>query len=193
MAIHTIDGKTVSPDVKIGDQSQGVVNTMPVNEGNVNNVPQILVGRQTDGFGTGIDYGIKVSQQGIDVRTATNDQLVMSSAFNMFKIVGVYTLDIYHDGTSGTSQFASITHNLGYVPAIVPYVGANGTGFYNPLPYIAAYGYSATPGVGLTISRIAFCEVVTSTYMQFNVIVSGGAATARTYNFKVFAFKETMS
>lgn len=39
---------------------------------------RMLFGFQKDGWGVGKDFGIKISQEGIDVTTATDDQLIFS-------------------------------------------------------------------------------------------------------------------
>lgn len=49
-------------------------------------------------------WGIKISKPGIDVKTATDSQLVMSSEFNMLKTAKV-------GSTTG-----NVAHDLAYVP-----------------------------------------------------------------------------
>jgi hypothetical protein len=54
-------------------------------------------------------WGIKVSKPGIDVKTATPDQLVMNSEYLSLKIA--------HSAlTTGDGTY---THNLGYAPAFI--------------------------------------------------------------------------
>ena len=53
------------------------------------------------------NYGIKVSKAGYDVLSASDDQLVMSSKFNMLKTSAVGTI-------SGSGNYA---HGLSYTPA----------------------------------------------------------------------------
>ena len=77
------------------------------------NEENIDTGSPTQNFGD--DYGIKVSKEGYDVLTATDDQLVFSSSF--------FTEIIHKKGSfSPTSNIQdSITHNLGYVPSAMVY------------------------------------------------------------------------
>jgi hypothetical protein len=84
---------------------------------------RILIGYQKAGFGTK-DLGIKVSQEGYDVKTATDAQLVMSSAFNAFKIVlsGTVTLTVPDPMISHTTYTATIPHGLSTAPAFQAYV-----------------------------------------------------------------------
>lgn len=91
MALHDIEGEVRSVDRNHSPLNAGSTWINPVVDGNENNLPQILIGRQTDGFGTGYDVGMKVAKQGNDVRTAANDELIFSTAFNNFKIVATGT------------------------------------------------------------------------------------------------------
>jgi hypothetical protein len=52
------------------------------------------------------DYGIKVSKEGYDVRTCSDDQLVMSSTFNLLKT----------KATGVKTPAGDIAHGLSYVP-----------------------------------------------------------------------------
>ena len=40
---------------------------------------RMIIGYQKDGWGSGKDFGIKISQEGVDVRTATEEQLLFST------------------------------------------------------------------------------------------------------------------
>ena len=57
---------------------------------------RVLVGYDKDGFGTGKDWGIKVSKSGYDVLTAADTNLVMSSAFNNLKVYATGTATLPH-------------------------------------------------------------------------------------------------
>lgn len=43
---------------------------------------RMIIGYQKDGWGTGKDFGIKISKQGFDVGTATDDQLLFKMDMN---------------------------------------------------------------------------------------------------------------
>jgi len=66
------------------------------------------------------DYGARVSKTGYDVKTATDTQLVYSSAFNNFKVyaAGTTTLTL----TGGAQNHVDVSHSLGYVPAFIVFV-----------------------------------------------------------------------
>ena len=74
---------------------------------------RILIGKKEDG-----KYAIKVSAPGYDVNTATDEQLVMSSDWNMWKII--------HEGiVNVTPRSTPITlsgNNIGYLMDIAVYV-----------------------------------------------------------------------
>lgn len=99
---------------------------------------RIIIGRKEDG-----GYSIKVSAAGYDVNTATDDQLVMNSDWNMWKIV--------HSGStqslttfSAKKRNAVITlnsTNIGYVADIcIPIRNAT-------VPMATLFSYNAKPQV----------------------------------------------
>jgi len=67
-----------------------------------------------------LNYGIKVTRAGYS--TSTNDprQLLMSSAYPMFKYHNEYTVSATFNPGDQTAT-ASVTHGLGYVPAFMAY------------------------------------------------------------------------
>jgi hypothetical protein len=69
------------------------------------------------------DYGMKVSRQGIDVKTCSDSQLLWSSSFRMPLVIQTGTYGI----SDPTSTQTIVTHNLGYTPICFPLV--NGFNF----------------------------------------------------------------
>jgi len=67
------------------------------------------------------DHGIKVSEEGYDVKTADNINLSMKLDLTMLKVALSGSVDLAGDQT--------IAHNLGYVPQFLVYVW-NGTKCY---------------------------------------------------------------
>lgn len=65
-------------DTATGIMTLGSTGVIKVSDG-VND--RVLLGYQLNGFGTGKNYGFKVSREGYDVDTATDAQLIMSSKF----------------------------------------------------------------------------------------------------------------
>lgn len=127
MAVHSLNGETTGGDVRQAPLNAGNTWINPRTE-NSDSVPQILIGYQEDGFGDGINYGIKVSQFGYDVNEASDSQLIMSSAFNNFKISATGTIRVYKSANSSwavnyvdlTSLFASASN-----PAILVFADYN--------------------------------------------------------------------
>jgi len=64
------------------------------------------------------DYGIKISKQGTDVKTADQDDLVLSSEFPFLlaDIVADVTLEV---PVGPGTDVVEISHNYGYVPVFV--------------------------------------------------------------------------
>lgn len=67
------------------------------------------------------DYGIKISQAGFAVQTATARQLAFSSKYKMFKeyLSGTGTLSL---GGASTDASVTINHALGYKPGFFIFV-----------------------------------------------------------------------
>lgn len=82
-----------------------------------NGFDRIIIGRQEDG-----SYSVKVSADGYDVNTATDDQLVMSSDWKMWKIVnsGSANFDYTQMRRSGTLNLTSTY--IGYTSDIFIYL-----------------------------------------------------------------------
>lgn len=151
---------------------------------------RVLTGFQKDGFGDGKDYGIKVSQEGFDVRTATDDQLVMSSGFNMFKIVDTGTAS-YSGGSiaSGSKDTVTIPHSLSDTPAFLIYTtspaifGHGGGLVQTPLMYAVS---------GTSVINLYGRADTSNLYIDFlNVSASTQDLTGFTWNFKYYILVET--
>lgn len=68
-----------------------------------------------------MNYGIKVSQEGYDVKTASDTQFVFSSKFGTWASACISVSgSASGNDSSGTIDF-SIAHNLGYTPFILIY------------------------------------------------------------------------
>ncbi len=66
-----------------------------------------------------MNYGIKVSTTGVDVREQTDKNLSFTTKYGGMKILRSGTLSVTTDGSgNGTSSYA---HNLGFAPAYIAY------------------------------------------------------------------------
>ncbi len=61
------------------------------------------------------DFGFKVSQDGYDVKTANDRQLIFKTDSTLLKV--------FASGTSAlSSEWTEVAHNLGYVPQFLVYI-----------------------------------------------------------------------
>lgn len=169
MGLHSVDGQNLAFDRNHSPLNAGSTWVNPVRDGNSNNVPQILIGYQKNGFGTNKDYGIKVSKPTKDVRTAGNSDLVMSSAFNMFKIVSTGTLTAYYTASTGSST-TTLNHGLGFVPTFTTYTDVAGAGLlFDPMPYTL---YSFVTGA---LQEYVYGETATGDIFNIQWLVPPGS------------------
>lgn len=63
------------------------------------------------------DYGIKVSKEGFDIETASDDNLAFSSGFNHLKLHASGSVDISLADGETVSDPVAVQHDLGYKPA----------------------------------------------------------------------------
>jgi len=84
-------------------------------------VSQNTIKTGTTSGASSTDYGFRISKDGYDVKTATNDQLVISSSF--------FTAIVHLKGSADSSSdlfTLSVSHNLGYVPNALVYCKKTG-------------------------------------------------------------------
>lgn len=124
--------------------------------------PRVLLGYQADGFGTGQDYGIKVSQNGSNVLDAPASDLIMSSQFNNFKIISTGTVSVnkaandeYETGSVDLSGVEEITTT----PAILVWADYNNE--------LLPTSYATATGAYAGYNQIAFNYEVDSTPTLF--------------------------
>lgn len=117
-------------------------------------VPQVLMGNQPT-FGE----GFYVTKDGVDVTTNTDPaQFIFNSNQNVFKIVGSGTYPA--QTTTAPTTTNTITHSLGFVPAVLMYTFVSG--LYRPVPYTqmntadGTLSYHVTYSVDATSLNIIF-------------------------------------
>lgn len=79
-------------------------------------VNRIILGRLPDG-----SYGMKVSQEGVDVTEATDAELILDTSNNLFKIVDTGELTVTK-AVNSESAVGSVSHDLGYAPLVIAFV-----------------------------------------------------------------------
>lgn len=84
-----------------------------------NGVPQIDFGQLEDGTS-----GMKVSEDGTNVLTADNEELVFNSAQNVFKIIykGTSSIPSFVTGTGQSASLVTIPHGQSFTPIVQVYV-----------------------------------------------------------------------
>lgn len=143
-------------------------------------------------------WGLFVSQPGVDVTTATADQLIFNSEQDTFKIVKIIDLSlsvtISPDNTPGYS-IVSEPHGLTYIPAYLAYITLD--------PTVAADGASTTGHIvspamtyGTLAGNVSIFSISTVSADATNVYFDtemGKSYLSGTYNFsaQVYLLQES--
>lgn len=100
-----------------------------------------------------MDYGIKISLPGVNIETASDTQLLFSSSWPSIKIFkNVHIQQVIPAHSTGAIKLYS--HNLGFVPAVIPYGGIAGTNTSNGVADISRQNTSAdTSNVYILVSN----------------------------------------
>lgn len=155
---------------------------------------RVLLGKGADNF-----QGIKVSQEGSDVYTADDDELVMSSDFNTFKILqsGTATIASGSNVASGGIRDRNVTvnHGLGTIPVVIAFNYNPGYGIYEPwvktdfLSMGVGAGSGINPGIIETFSMQIDTSDVTFLTSKYNG--DGVSQPIYEYTVKYFILVET--
>lgn len=163
-----------SPNLKIDSANNRII----VND---NTTDRVSFGH----IGTGVnDWGLKVSQSGVNVTTATNNQLIFNSSQDIFKIAlsGTATIGAVIAGSVAT---ATVNHNLGFVPAIIGYIQLGGATVI--LPFI---GTGPPSGTGV-LTQLIDVQSVTSTTIIFESIAYSTGIGTGALTIKYYLLEET--
>jgi hypothetical protein len=156
---------------------------------------RLLEGFQQGGFSNG-DVGVKVSQVGIDVASATGDQLIWSTDFNNFKIVSSGTIDNVVDDplASGTKNTVTLEHGLSFVPVVIASVGSSNsgiipTGQYANTPFwYPIISFASWTGWGLWASVRTDSTTVYFDVGNYTNVARSGMGT---WTFRYYILQET--
>lgn len=134
------------------------------------------------------DIKIKLSQLGVDVLTATDDQLIWSSDFKTFKIVDSGTAEV-NKAALDYSGSTPVPHTLTYAPLVIAFATQIGVAAQNPVPDMA---FDPTTGL---LSKSAFMTVTDSNII-FTVVTPSWAGNAfytnpLDYFFRYYMLQET--
>ena len=155
-----------------------------------NGNPRVILGKAPDGT-----YGLKVSKDGYNVTSASNDQLVFNSSQNTLKVILTDTMTVTKNASSDF-KLGTYNHNLGYIPSYQAYIDGlsdSGDPARFTLPYITF------PSVGTDVGKIMLKVEMYCTDADVKIRIytpqlpsgSGFYASALTYQIKFYLFQET--
>jgi len=121
----------------------------------VNGKANVLIGARPANTSNNLDTneeGFFVAESGVDVRNATDTQLIFNSQQNIFKIVssGTITVVVADPLASDATSSASVAHGLNITPAFVGYINGTGSsyltaGTYYQLPFFTYIRVTGIP------------------------------------------------
>lgn len=120
------------------------------------------------------------------ISDATPDAFKLDNTNGMLRLVQKGTVHVDQPG-AGTAGFTTVTHNLGYIPIVMAFIGTSTT-IYNPLPQIL----SSSVATNVTIEEYITVANITSTDFQIEYYQGSSAASAPDgYNITYYIFHET--
>lgn len=127
-----------------------------------NFVPRLLV------LANGLQFNMRVSREGVNVLTATDEDLIFNSDNNLFKIVDSGYIDV-NKPANATDAGDTVLHNLGYAPLVIAYcVPFYGTGFGTSIIQVPYYRVILS-GTDIGKVDLYFYVNVNSTNVNFTV------------------------
>lgn len=137
-------------------------------------------------FGEANKFGLRVADDGVDVLTATADQLIFNSDQNIFKVVLSGTTSLVYDGNVGT--FSTIAHGQSNIPIVLAYVQFPDNANFNPMAgqYVPMPVYINR--TGLPAVQCVQSVDATNIYLRVHDIY---APPNQTYNFRYYVLQET--
>jgi hypothetical protein len=104
------------------------------------------------------DYGFKISKDGFDVKTATIDQLVLTTKAQQYKISSQGSVSF-----TSPNQTINVAHGLSYTPAYIAFQKVSGNTYYNwqdaSKDYVDGTNLSLFGSTGDVISYIIFKDI----------------------------------
>lgn len=120
------------------------------------------------------DYGMRISNDGVDVKTGLDLDMVITSKYSLFKgkLSGSGTITNNGDET----KTATITHNLGYIPFAQVFIKFSDEDFWQELPVFRNGLYS-----GIFIRHYCTTSTMVVVSEQFSEV-------ARTFTYQYFIY-----
>lgn len=127
-----------------------------------------------------MNYGAKVSKEGVDVKSASIDNLIFTSKYASWKVndKGTGSVTVTAGNTVGYTQ---VSHSLGYKPFVIGFAQpTNGSGRRLLL-------VGRTPGAGADVRK--FLHVDTSNFTVIYQEISAPVSD-QTYNFSYYVMAD---
>lgn len=102
----------------------------------------LFIGQRSDG-----SIGWDLAPPGVEVTTASPDDLTASDRFNLFKIIDSDVVTLDSPSSIGTSTYVNVTHTVGHNPMVWAFASFSPTGTGRPLPYLEIELVAPTPGI----------------------------------------------
>lgn len=189
LGLYSID-PTSHTTMTLGKQSDGA-NALKFFDSS--NVGLAQFGKYADG-----NTALKVAKAGIEVGTATNDQLIFNSGQNIFKIVNSFTINNNFSivSTAFQSNLVTQAHGMSFTPAYLAFITLDNN---LTLAGTSPSQFASTPAVvegsvagNITIFTYA-TVTVDATNIYFQIDVAHYAAVAVSNSVKVYLMQETFS
>jgi hypothetical protein len=172
--VHSIINGNVVPVLRTDPQAY------VVNDGTYD---RVMMGGLGDGT-----YGLKVSKSGFDVKTTGNANIVMSSAYNAFKIVATGTVTVVDPGTAGGAiTDGVVTHNLGATPSSISFVNYPGVSAGLYLNAGLEFDQITATTSHITLRTYVLHDVNTITFR----VVSNSSGFGGNFKFRYYLLQET--
>ncbi|MCX6822322.1 MAG: hypothetical protein NTW30_06115 [Candidatus Aenigmarchaeota archaeon] len=129
------------------------------------------------------DWGIRISASGVDVKSGTDKEMVLTSKYSMLKGANPVSGTISVPQTATTTT-VTVAHGLGYIPMVQAYWNdVNGIIF-------APGDFYPMPAYGILAQEIAFNVKADSTniYLQFYIDDFGGGGSNITMKYVYYLF-----
>ena len=176
-----------------------------------NNVNALITGKLPNDIGYGFQFSdsdnvpriigyidannnpiFKISESGVDVTTATDDQLNFNSTQNTFKIVSTGTVTV-DKAANDSFESTSIAHGLDYIPAMICYIRYDtGGGVYTQIP-TPLYTLTDNGAGALDVTR-AITATIDTTNINFSISTPNTGSTytnAYSATFRYYLLQET--
>ena len=134
-SIYCFDCKQYTDRLVLNEDNENTVTlTVFIFENDFSDISGVNINTGTSYGTSSQDYGMRVSKQGYDVKTCTEDQLVFSSSYftNIIHQKGSFRPGP-DNGYGASDTPGSVSHNLSYVPDFFMYIKYDSDSYIKPM------------------------------------------------------------